>query len=206
MQTPKDLKKTVWAEALLQGIEIDRENKGAGPCWTFKILLAQSKLIKLFSCKHIKTMYYRCCIVDFEWGGSIYSECLFCKGLRKWSVIFFFFFPTDTIHKDHVIWHWTVSFIFLFAKIFFFFPDMFKNVSIFQEGWFHGFPWISRREYKWRKQQPSRLLWLIVIMKRFTEKVGYTCLLIVCFFAQISWGQEISEREPNSNTIYICRW
>ena len=91
MQTPKDLKKTVWAEALLQGIEIDRENKRAGPCWTLKILLAQSKLIKLFSCKHIQTMYYRCCIVDFEWGGSIYSECLFCKGLRKWSVIFFFF-------------------------------------------------------------------------------------------------------------------
>lgn len=127
--------------------------------------------------------------------------------LKKMKCNFFFFFPTDTIHKDHVIWYWTVSFIFLFAKIFFFFfPDMFKNVSIFQEGWFHGFPWISRREYKWRKQQPSRLLWLIVIMKRFTEKVGYTCLLIVCFFAQISRGQEISEREPNSNTIYICSW
>ena len=153
LQTPKVLKKTVWAEALLGGIEIDRENKRAGPCWTFKILPAQSKLIKLFSCKHIQTMYYRCWIADFERGWSSYSECLSCKGLRKWSVIFFHW--QNTLGPSHL----TLDCV-LFAKTFFLnFSDMFKSVSIFQEVQFHGFPCTSRREYAWRNNQVDCCDW-----------------------------------------------
>lgn len=40
--------------------------KKAGPCWTLKMLLVQSRLIKLFSCKCVQTIFYSYTITDFE--------------------------------------------------------------------------------------------------------------------------------------------
>lgn len=175
------------------------EYKRAGPCWTLKMLLVQSRLIKLFSCEHIQTMFYSFSVVDFEWDGSSYSECLFCKVLKKWSVIF----SADKIH-----WKGPCHLPSCLQRSLYF-SDMFKSVlSIFWEAWFHGLLCISRKEYrKWRKWQPSRLLWLIVIIKRLFEKVdSVVCLLTVCFSAEISPGWEISESEHNSSAIYRCSW
>lgn len=40
--------------------------KRVGPCWTLKMLLVQSKMIKLFSCKLVQTIFYSYSITDFE--------------------------------------------------------------------------------------------------------------------------------------------